>query len=185
MLLHFFTPDALAPGVQDLDFAALWAAGYRGLIFDIDNTLVPHGAPADEASVALFARLRALGFQVWLLSNNGPDRIRRFNERIGAPFTDNARKPLPGACRRAVRAMGLARAQALVIGDQIFTDILCARLAGVDALMVRYVGYGSDPNPGKRRAVEERLLTIWGARRKTPKRKRLEACIHETTKALL
>ena len=41
---------------------ALYREGYRGIIFDIDNTLVPHGAPADERAKKLFAHLKELGF---------------------------------------------------------------------------------------------------------------------------
>ncbi len=53
-----------------IDFDNLYAQGYRGLLFDIDNTLVPHGAPADERACALFAHLKELGFKCCFLSNN-------------------------------------------------------------------------------------------------------------------
>ena len=61
-----------------IDFDRLYEEGYRGVIFDIDNTLVPHGAPADERACALFAHLKELGFQCMLLSNNKEPRVKMF-----------------------------------------------------------------------------------------------------------
>ena len=55
-----FFPDQYVASTYVIDFEKLYEEGVRGLIFDIDNTLVPHGAPADERAKALFARLKAL-----------------------------------------------------------------------------------------------------------------------------
>lgn len=60
----------------EIDFDALYREGYRGIIFDIDNTLVPHGAPADERAKKLFAHLKELGFSCCLLSNNKEPRVK-------------------------------------------------------------------------------------------------------------
>ena len=63
-----FFPDEYLDSTYEIDFDSLYAQGYRGLLFDIDNTLVPHGAPADERACALFAHLKELGFQCCFLS---------------------------------------------------------------------------------------------------------------------
>ena len=181
MCLSLLYPDALADSVFALDFPALKSLGFRGLIFDIDNTLVPHGADATPEVEALFSRLEALGFRVFFVSDNGPDRIRRFLTHIPGDFIDNAHKPLPGAYRRAVKALGLPRREVLVIGDQIFTDVLGARLAGLHPILVRFIGWQTDPNPGKRRAVEARLLARWAKKRRTHLQTQLEAATYETT----
>ena len=70
MFLERFFPDEYYNSTYDIDFEALYESGVRGLIFDIDNTLVPHGAPADERSKELFSRLRDIGMKCMLLSNN-------------------------------------------------------------------------------------------------------------------
>ena len=57
-----FFPDEYLDSTYEIDFDSLYAQGYRGLLFDIDNTLVPHGAPADERACALFAHLRNWAF---------------------------------------------------------------------------------------------------------------------------
>ena len=85
-----------------IDFDRLYEEGYRGIIFDIDNTLVPHGAPADERACALFAHLKELGFQCMLLSNNKEPRVKMFNDAVHVSYIYKAGKPAitAGQCRR-------------------------------------------------------------------------------------
>ena len=77
-----FFPDDYVASTYVIPFEKLYEEGYRGLIFDIDNTLVQHGAPADERAKELFARLRAIGFSSCLISNNQESRVKMFNEEI-------------------------------------------------------------------------------------------------------
>ena len=74
-MLQCFYPDEYLDSTYLIDFEEKYRQGYRGIIFDIDNTLVPHGLPADERAVALFKRLRDTGYQVTMLSNNKEPRV--------------------------------------------------------------------------------------------------------------
>ena len=78
--LERFYPDEYLDSAYEIDYERLYEQGYRGIIFDIDNTLVPHGAPADGRSMALFERLRRIGFESLLLSNNKDPRVKMFND---------------------------------------------------------------------------------------------------------
>ncbi len=69
-MLQRFYPDAYVDSAYGIDYEKLYGEGYRGIIFDVDNTLVPHGAPADSRSIELFSRLKALGYEIVRLSNN-------------------------------------------------------------------------------------------------------------------
>ena len=69
-MFRCFFPDEYLDSAYVIDYDRLYQEGYRGLLFDIDNTLVPHGAPADERAIALFRHLRELGFRSCFLSNN-------------------------------------------------------------------------------------------------------------------
>lgn len=89
-LFHTFYPDQWEDSTYGIDFECLYREGYRGLIFDIDNTLVPHGAPADERAVELFRYLHELGFSCCLLSNNQLWRVKPFAEAVQAFFIENA-----------------------------------------------------------------------------------------------
>ena len=77
-----FFPDRYVASTYVIDFEKLYSEGVRGLIFDIDNTLVPHGAPADRRAEELFARLKRIGFGCCLISNNQEPRVRMFNKNI-------------------------------------------------------------------------------------------------------
>ena len=63
-------PKEYVNSTYEIDFETLYEKGYRGVIFDIDNTLVPHGAPADDKAIAFFERMRKIGYQTLMLSNN-------------------------------------------------------------------------------------------------------------------
>ena len=81
-MLHQFYPDYEADSAYGIDYRTLYEQGYRGIIFDIDNTLVPHGAPATPQATEFFGRLRELGFQTLLLSNNKEPRVKSFALKI-------------------------------------------------------------------------------------------------------
>ena len=77
-----FYPDEWLDSAYDIPYEQFYQKGMRGIIFDIDNTLVPHGAPADERAVQLFERLRAIGFHTCLLSNNKEARVAPFAGQV-------------------------------------------------------------------------------------------------------
>ena len=118
-MLSRFYPDDWVDSAYQIDYEKIYDRGYRGLIFDIDNTLVPHGAPADERAIALFARLKNLGFSCCLLSNNQMERVSSFNEPIQVFFIENAHKPSAKNYRRAMEMMGTDEKNTLFIGDQL------------------------------------------------------------------
>ena len=92
-MFRCFFPDEYVDSTYVIDFEKLYQEGYRGLIFDIDNTLVPHGAPADTRAIALFRRLKKLGFGCCLLSNNQKKRVASFNDAVQVNYIENAHKP--------------------------------------------------------------------------------------------
>lgn len=133
---HYCYPDEYLASTYQIDFDRLYREGYRGIIFDVDNTLVPHGAPADERAIALFAHLRELGYDCVLLSNNKEPRVKAFSEKVGARYIFKAGKPRPGNYRRAMELMHTDCRTTLFVGDQIFTDVLGANLAGIRTILV-------------------------------------------------
>jgi HAD superfamily phosphatase (TIGR01668 family) len=136
MFQRFF-PDEYLDSTYGIDFEELYREGYRGLLFDIDNTLVPHGAPADDRAIALFARLRNLGFKSCFLSNNQRERVASFNETIGEQFIENAHKPSTRNYLKAMELLGTDKSNTIFIGDQLFTDIYGAKRAGIRNILVK------------------------------------------------
>ncbi len=136
-MLRRFYPDHEADDAYGIDYEDLYQKGYRGIIFDIDNTLVPHGAPADERAVSLFARLRRLGYETLLLSNNKEPRVKSFSDRVGARYIFKAGKPGREGYERAMREMQTRPENTLFVGDQLFTDVWGAKRAGIVTWLVR------------------------------------------------
>ena len=137
-MLERFYPDETADSAYEIDYEGLYAAGYRGLIYDVDNTLVPHGAPADERAKALFGRLHGIGFRALILSNNKEPRVKSFAEDVQyADYIYKANKPSVRGYREAMRRMGTAEKTTLFIGDQLFTDVWGAKNAGIRTILVK------------------------------------------------
>ena len=149
--------------IYDIDPAALERRGITLLLADLDNTLVPYGVPEpDEAVRAWTADLAGHGVTLFVLSNNRhPERPRRFAQSLGVPFLGHAGKPKPGGFRRAMEQMGRGPEQTAIVGDQIFTDILGGRNAGVFTLLVEPIRLAGNPGRYLRYAVEWpfRILT--------------------------
>lgn len=136
-MLRRFYPKRLAPSSYDIDYEQLYKEGYRGILFDIDNTLVEHGADASERAIQLFARLKKIGFQACLISNNSDERVRRFNEKIGTNYIHKANKPSIKNYIRAVKLMGTRIDNTIFVGDQLFTDVYGANRIGMMTYLVK------------------------------------------------
>lgn len=136
-LLTSFYPDVYLNSAYEIDFEALYQKGFRGVIFDIDNTLVPHGAPADERSIALFERLRQIGFESVLLSNNKEPRVKMFNDKVHSRYLYKAGKPARKGYFEAMKLMGTSPDTTLFVGDQLFTDVWGAKRAGILTYLVK------------------------------------------------
>ena len=130
-MMEKFYPDEYLDSTYEIDFDELYAQGYRGVIFDIDNTLVRHGAPADERACALFAHLKELGFACMLLSNNKEPRVKMFNDAVNVSYIYKAGKPNPANYKKAMEELGTDTGNTIFVGDQIFTDIYGAKRAGI------------------------------------------------------
>ena len=149
-----FYPRQYLASAYDIPYERFREKGVRGVIFDIDNTLVPHDAPADGRARELFAHLRGLGFDTCLLSNNKEGRVAEFAGQVGSRYIFKAGKPSVKGYERAMEEMGRAPAQTAIIGDQIFTVILGGNLAGITTLLIRPIRLAGNPGRYLRYAVE-------------------------------
>ena len=168
-ILSCFYPDEYLDSTYVIDFDALYRAGYRGVIFDIDNTLVPHGAPADERARALFCHLKEIGFDCCLLSNNQLPRIELFNQDIHVKFIENAHKPSVKNYRKAMQMMGTNTGNTLFVGDQLFTDVYGARRTGIHSILVKPIHPKEEIQIVLKRYLEK--IVIFFYRRKCKKYK--------------
>ena len=136
-MFESFFPDEYVASTYVIPFEKLYEQGFRGVIFDIDNTLLPHCAPAEKRAKKLFRRLEDIGFRSCLISNNQEPRVRMFNKDIGTEYIYNAHKPSTKNYIRAMEIMGTDRTNTFFVGDQLFTDVWGAKRAGIRSILVK------------------------------------------------
>jgi HAD superfamily phosphatase (TIGR01668 family) len=133
---RFLVPDLAVRGLCDVPLERLRAWGIRGIIVDLDNTLVEYAGRrlAPEVNAWVEDALAA-DFRIVLLSNNFAERVAAIGSDLGVPTVSSALKPLPNGFLRALRVLGTTRKQTVVIGDQLFTDVLGAKCVGLRAIL--------------------------------------------------
>ena len=166
-LFKRFYPDMKLNSVYEVDFDRLYKKGIRGLIFDIDNTLVPHGADADERIEKLFSELKKMGFKTFLLSNNKLERVKRFNANIRSLYIYKAGKPNAVNYIKAMRMMGTGKENTVFIGDQLFTDIWGAKKAGISTILLNPIDKKEEIQIVLKRYLEKIVLNTYEKERKS------------------
>lgn len=164
-MLERFYPHHEADSAYVIDYEGLYAAGFRGIIFDIDNTLVPHGAPADEQAGALFERLKKLGFRIMLLSNNKEPRVKMFNDVVKVSYIYKAGKPGTAGYRKAMEQMGTTPENTMFVGDQLFTDVWGAKKAGIETWLVKPIHPKEEIQIVLKRYLEKIVLYFYHRRK--------------------
>lgn len=136
-MLEQFYPKRYEVSAYVIPYEHYQARGYKGIIFDIDNTLVFHDAPADKQALELFKRLKEMGMKTCLLSNNKEPRVRAFAEKMDSPYIYKAGKPGVKGYERAMELMDTNKGNTLFVGDQLFTDVYGANRAGLYSILVK------------------------------------------------
>lgn len=166
-----FYPGEYLESAYGIDFEKLYQEGYRGIIFDIDNTLVPHGAPADDRAKKLFAALKKLGYRCCLLSNNKEPRVKMFNDDVQVDYIFKAGKPKISGYERAMELMGTDKENTLFVGDQIFTDVYGANRAGIRTILTKPIHPKEEIQIVLKRYLEKIVLFFYKKSLKNEKKK--------------
>ncbi len=158
---HFLYPSATGRSTYDLPYEMMYDEGVRAILFDIDNTLVPHGAPADDRARALFDRLRETGFKTCLVSNNKEMRVKSFADDVGSSYVYKAGKPGKKGYLRAMELTGTDVSSTVLVGDQIFTDLAGANLLGMRTVLVKPIHPREEIQIVLKRFLEFFVLTAY------------------------
>ena len=156
-----FYPTVYSGSAYQIDFRKLYEKGYRGLLTDVDNTLVEHGAPANERSVALFVMLHQMGWKTCILSNNDEGRVAPFAEKTESLYICNAGKPGTAGYEKGMEQMGTDRETTLFLGDQMFTDIWGANRAGIKSILVGRLFFHEEIQIHLKRILEKIVLAFY------------------------
>jgi len=145
--------------VTALDLDSLRERGVSALLLDVDNTVSPHHSAEVVPGIrGWIASLGAQGFHACLVSNNWHDDIRERAAALGLPVVAKSAKPLPFGIWRAMRMLGVRRSECVMVGDQLFTDILGGKLAGVETVLVQPLTPSDMGHTKVLRHLEQRIM---------------------------
>jgi len=135
--LAVLLPTLAVKHVTDITSEMLYAMKVKGMILDVDNTLSRHGCPIPfEGSVEWTYEMRSAGIKVMIVSNNFKKRVSEFAAKYDLPYLYRAFKPMPKGYKQAMHYLHLPPKEIVVVGDQIFTDILGANLVGMKSILL-------------------------------------------------
>lgn len=135
--MPLFVPTKALNKVTDITPELLHGLKVKAILLDVDNTLALHGSQIPfPGTIDWSLKMRKAGFKIIIMSNNLSKRVRPFAEKYGLPFLSMSLKPLPRAYLRAAHQLGISREKSVVVGDQIFTDILGANLAKMKSILL-------------------------------------------------
>lgn len=159
-------PQRVADSIYDLDPAALRESGVRLLLCDLDNTLISYEETMPSPRLLAWRdAMEERGIRVFVVSNSRKSRrCPDFCAAFGVPFVRHAGKPGTGGIRRALSEAGVSPGEALLVGDQIFTDVWGAGNAGVGSVLVKPIAIGRNPLRAVRYAIETPFR--WAGKRK-------------------
>ena len=165
-MLEAFYPKYYVSSAYVVPYETLYRRGIRGVIFDVDNTLVPHDAPADDRARKLFETFHDMGMETSLLSNNKEPRVAAFAGEVRTKYIYKGGKPSVKGYRRAMKLMGTRRETTVFVGDQIFTDVWGANRTGIRSIMLEKINPKEEIQIVLKRIPEKFVLWIWKKRNK-------------------
>lgn len=155
-------PTTYIKSIYDMDIKQLKQEGIKGIIFDIDNTLVPYDEiEPNEKIIAFFELLATNGFKITLVSNNTEDRVMRFNKKLSVFALHESRKPLTRNFIKALKLMECEKNEAIIVGDQIFTDVYGGNKAGIRTILVEPVSDKDEWKTKVKRGLEKRIIKCY------------------------
>lgn len=154
-----FLPNEHVKRIFDIKPAFLKQKGIKGIITDLDNTLVAWDVKdATPEVIQWFKLMKEHDIKVTIISNNKQERVKIFSEPLGTPFVYSARKPLSRAFKTVAKQMGLKKEEVLVIGDQVLTDVLGGNIAGFYTILVIPIVQSDGKMTKVNRQIERRIL---------------------------
>ncbi|APC48196.1 YqeG family HAD IIIA-type phosphatase [Virgibacillus halodenitrificans] len=158
-MLKRFLPNEHVKSIFDIQPEKLKQRGIKGIITDLDNTLVAWNVrDATPEVIQWFKLMKDNGINVTIISNNKKERVELFSEPLGTPFVFSARKPLSRAFKTVAKQMGLKKNEIAVIGDQLLTDVLGGNSAGFYTILVVPIVQTDGKITKINRRIERRIL---------------------------
>lgn len=161
-MLQSFLPSEHVKSIFDIKPEDLKKRGIKGIITDLDNTLVEWDRPLPTPELtAWFDSMHHNGILVTVVSNNDKQRVGTFCKPLETPFIHRAKKPFRKAFQKAVVQMGLKQEETVVIGDQLLTDVFGGNRSGFHTILVTPVSESDGINTKINRFIERRIMAAF------------------------
>jgi HAD superfamily phosphatase (TIGR01668 family) len=152
-------PNDYIESIFRLDIMQLKKDGMKGIIFDIDNTLVPYDvAEPTKEIIDFFEQIKAHGMKIALLSNNTEDRVIKFNEKLKVIAIHKSRKPSTKSFKEAIKKMQCSKDEVVIVGDQVFTDVFGGNRFGIKTILVVPVSDKDEWITKIKRGIEKKVI---------------------------
>ncbi len=161
-MIKQFLPNEQVQDIFSITPEHLKEKGIKAIITDLDNTLVEWDRPnATPKLIQWFKGMQEQGILVTIVSNNNRSRVGSFAEPLGVPFIFQARKPMGRAFKKAIEQMSVKKEEAVVIGDQLLTDVLGGNRSGFHTILVVPVAQSDGFVTKFNRQVERRIMKFF------------------------
>lgn len=160
--LNRFYPQYYVKSVYDIDYKDLKRKGKIGLVFDLDNTLAPFDIeePTEEI-INFITNLTKDGFKVCLVSNNKGNRVQIFNKKLGLVAVPKAGKPKTKGIKIGLQKLGVSKSEAVMIGDQMFTDVWVGNRMGMTTVLVKPIANRDEFTVKLKRGIERKVFEAY------------------------
>ncbi len=136
--MSLFYPDVMLESIYEIDVNKLRKNGIKAVVFDIDNTLAYNAEPMpSEKATNFINNLKNEGFHIIVASNNTEERVKKFCGNLNSLYVHKANKPLGKKIRTLLKELNVEKKEAAIVGDQIFTDVLCGKMMNMFAILVK------------------------------------------------
>lgn len=157
--MPILAPDHWFRHITDIPAEFFLKQNIRLIALDVDNTLTTHDNPVPAEGVQNWLKeMQKAGLTLVILSNNSAPRVEPFAGKLGLSYAAKAAKPLPFGLIRYCREQGVSLKECAIIGDQLFTDILCGNLSGALSVLVTLMEPEDKPFFRLKRKLEHPVL---------------------------
>ena len=159
---HLLLPDYDFDTYKGVTPNFLKSIGKTCVLCDIDNTLVPYDVPLPTEDVISWAKsLTDNGIKLILVSNNEKERVEKFNEALSLPYLYKSGKPSRKTVKNAIRKINDSKENAIMLGDQLLTDVITARVSGITAVWVPTIKKVETPFFRFKSAIEKPFIKYY------------------------
>lgn len=157
--VNLVIPNCYVKNVHDIEYKKLYKKGYKNIIFDIDNTILPvNDTAVPNELVELFKKIKKIGFNICLVSNNKESRVLPPAKILDVLYLAEAKKPTKQGFDNALKILNSNKKDTIMVGDQMLTDIKGANEYGLYTVLVEPVDNKYDIKTGTSRVLQNIMM---------------------------